>query len=64
MPSCSNIYMPSFYLRIHILLNVLQFGENLLMAAIRANQQEMAEFLLDNGVDPNFEATLVVCKNI
>lgn len=30
------------------------------MVAIRAGQQEMAEFLIDNGIDWTFEAKLVV----
>ena len=30
------------------------------MAAIRANEHDMAEFLIDNGVDYNFVATLFV----
>ena len=37
------------------------------MAAIRAKQCEMAEFLLDNGVDCNFQTNIyvsisIVCK--
>lgn len=37
-----------------------QYGESLLMVAIRAGQQEMAEFLVDNGIDYTYEAKLVV----
>lgn len=42
------------------LLSGVQFKENLLMTALRAKQLEMAEFLLDNGVDHNFTTTLLV----
>ena len=38
----------------------VQFNENLLMTALRAEQLEMAEFLLDNGVDRHFTTTLLV----
>ncbi|CAL1531706.1 unnamed protein product [Lymnaea stagnalis] len=40
-------------------INMIWYKENLLMAAIRNGQQEMAEFLLDNGVDHTFTATVV-----
>ena len=30
------------------------------MAAIREKQQEMAEFLIDNGIDKDFETTRLV----
>ena len=38
----------------------LQYRENLLMVAMRAHQMEMVEFLIDNGVDYNYETTLIV----
>lgn len=37
-----------------------QYRENLLMVAMRAQQMEMVEFLIDNGVDFNYETTLIV----
>ncbi|KAL3852150.1 hypothetical protein ACJMK2_015828 [Sinanodonta woodiana] len=40
-------------------INMTWYSENLLMAAIRAGQQEMAEFLLDNGVDYNYETSVI-----
>ena len=30
------------------------------MAAIRAEQQEMAEFLIDNGINFNYKTSLIV----
>lgn len=30
------------------------------MVAMRAHQMEMVEFLIDNGVDYNYETTLIV----
>lgn len=30
------------------------------MVAMRAQQMEMVEFLIDNGVDYNYETTLIV----
>ncbi|XP_013416160.1 uncharacterized protein LOC106177808 [Lingula anatina] len=38
-------------------INMEWFSENLLVAAIRHGKEEMAEFLLDNGVDRNFETS-------
>ncbi|CAI9724941.1 Hypothetical predicted protein [Octopus vulgaris] len=35
-------------------INITWFQENLLMQAIRAEQMEMAEFLIDNGINYNF----------
>ena len=32
------------------------------MAAIRAKQCEMAEFLIDNGIDLGFVTTRIVCS--
>ncbi|KAL8569892.1 hypothetical protein ACOMHN_014112 [Nucella lapillus] len=40
-------------------INMVYFGDNLLVTALRSDQLEMAEFLLDNGVDPNFAAAIV-----
>ncbi|KAK3578772.1 hypothetical protein CHS0354_035679 [Potamilus streckersoni] len=40
-------------------INMTWYSENLLMAAIRAGQQEMAEFLLDNGVDYNYVTSVI-----
>ncbi len=40
-----------------------KFSENLLMCAIRNNQEKMAEFLIKKGIDVNFEAELVVSEN-
>lgn len=39
---------------------VVQFGENLLMAAIRSGQSEMADFLIDNGVNFNHQKKVIV----
>ena len=38
----------------------LQFQENLLMAAIKGEQEEMAFFLVDNGVNYNYIAIIMV----
>lgn len=40
-------------------MNMKWFGENLLMVAIRAQQPEMGEFLVDNGVAWDYERKLV-----
>lgn len=40
-------------------INMLWYGETLLMEAIRAQQKEMSEFLIDNGVDWKHEKKLV-----
>ncbi|XP_059157924.1 uncharacterized protein LOC131942208 [Physella acuta] len=40
-------------------LNMTWFQENLLMAAIRHHQREMAEFLLDNGINHDYTTTIV-----
>ncbi|KAK7103027.1 otolith matrix protein OMM-64-like [Littorina saxatilis] len=40
-------------------IRMIYFEENLVMTALRAGQLEMAEFLLDNGVDHNYCATLL-----
>ncbi|XP_062578101.1 uncharacterized protein LOC134239992 [Saccostrea cucullata] len=39
-------------------INMLWYRENLLMVAMRAQQIEMVEFLIDNGIDYNYETTL------
>ncbi|GFS24751.1 hypothetical protein ElyMa_005165400, partial [Elysia marginata] len=41
-------------------MNMTWFRENLLMTAIRYDQKEMAEFLLDNGVDHTYSTSIVV----
>lgn len=43
-------------------INMTWFNENLLMVAIRERNEEMAEFLIDNGVDPNFESVIFDLK--
>ncbi|XP_064605645.1 uncharacterized protein LOC135470559 [Liolophura sinensis] len=40
-------------------INVEWFGENLLMAAIRSGQCEMADFLIDNGVNFNHQKKVI-----
>lgn len=40
-------------------INMTWFRENLLMTALRYNQKEMAEFLLDNGVDHTYSTSIV-----
>ncbi|ESP04560.1 hypothetical protein LOTGIDRAFT_170654 [Lottia gigantea] len=40
-------------------IKMLWYSENLLMASIRFEQDEMAEFLLDNGVDQNHSKLLI-----
>ena len=37
-----------------------QYNENLLMVAIRADQELMAEFLVDNDIDVNHTCALIV----
>lgn len=44
-------------------INMLWYRENLLMVAMRAQQMEMVEFLIDNGVDYNYETTLIDLKD-
>lgn len=44
-------------------INMLWYRENLLMVAMRALQMEMVEFLIDNGVDYNYETTLIDLKD-
>ncbi|GFO44083.1 hypothetical protein PoB_007058800 [Plakobranchus ocellatus] len=43
----------------HADINMTWFRENLLMTAIRYGQKEMAEFLLDNGVDHTYTTSIV-----
>ena len=38
----------------------MQFGENLLMTAIRAGQAEAASYLIENGVNVHHEVTRFV----
>jgi len=45
-----------------MLLFVAQYSENLLMAAIRTGQQDMALFLLDNDIDRNYVTTRLVSR--
>ncbi|KAL4226217.1 hypothetical protein ACF0H5_014202 [Mactra antiquata] len=40
-------------------VNMIWYGENLLMVAIRAKKEEMCEFLIDNGIDWEYETKLV-----
>jgi len=47
----------------YILSVWLQFSENLLMTAIRAGQEDMAEFLMDNRIDHSFTTTRIVSKH-
>ncbi|KAK6995066.1 histone H3.v1 [Biomphalaria glabrata] len=44
-------------------INMTWFKENMLMTAIRNEQEEMAEFLLDNGVDHSYTASVVNLKD-
>ncbi|XP_061195411.1 uncharacterized protein LOC133203656 [Saccostrea echinata] len=44
-------------------INMLWYRENLLMVAMRAQQMEMVEFLIDNGIDYNYETTLLDLKD-
>ena len=37
-----------------------QYNENLIMVAIRAGQEKMAEFLIDNDVDVTHTTKLIV----
>lgn len=41
-------------------LNMTMFSENLLMSAIRNNQERMAEFLIYKGINVDFETELIV----
>ncbi|XP_050413417.1 uncharacterized protein LOC126827889 [Patella vulgata] len=40
-------------------IKMIMYNENLIMTAIRNDQEEMAEFLLDNGADPNYTLLLI-----
>lgn len=44
----------------HADINMLWYNENLIMVAIRAKQEQMAEFLIDNEVDVNHTVMLIV----
>lgn len=43
----------------HADINMLWYNENLIMVAIRAKQEQMAEFLIDNEVDVNHTVMLI-----
>ncbi|KAL5013527.1 hypothetical protein ScPMuIL_007797 [Solemya velum] len=44
-------------------INITWYNENMLMAAIRAGREKMAEFLLDNSINQNFEGKLIDLKS-
>ncbi|XP_041348083.1 uncharacterized protein LOC121367782 isoform X2 [Gigantopelta aegis] len=45
-------------------INMIYFNENLLMAAIRAKELEMAEFLIDNGINYNYKTSLITADEV
>ncbi|XP_046568105.1 uncharacterized protein LOC124276520 [Haliotis rubra] len=44
-------------------INMTWYHENLLVAAIKSKQEEMAEFLIDNGVDYNYKTAMINVKD-
>ncbi|XP_046372234.2 uncharacterized protein LOC124146143 [Haliotis rufescens] len=44
-------------------INMIWYHENLLVAALKSKQEEMAEFLIDNGVNYNYKTSLINIKD-